>query len=127
MFYLALPGPTLTAGFPELRCLYRMTLAFRPPPDYASGGWGFESLAARTKAPVNGLGLLALLVPLSVPSQSFALSNLLYLSRCQSQVSLSPSATCFTCPVVSPKSVFRPQQRTNGYRRPRDPAARQEH
>src|SRR5215218_10014672 len=24
-----------------------MTLAFRPPPDYGSGGWGFESLAAR--------------------------------------------------------------------------------
>jgi hypothetical protein len=22
-----------------------MTLGFRPPPDYGSGGWGFESLA----------------------------------------------------------------------------------
>jgi hypothetical protein len=28
-------------------CLSRTTLAFRPPPDYGSGGWGFESLAAR--------------------------------------------------------------------------------
>jgi hypothetical protein len=37
MFYLVLPAPTLTAGFPELRCLSRMTLAFRPPPDYGSG------------------------------------------------------------------------------------------
>jgi hypothetical protein len=46
--YLVLPAPTLTAGFPGLRCLSRMTLAFRPPPDYGSGGWGFESLAART-------------------------------------------------------------------------------
>ena len=47
MFYLALPGLTLTTGFPELRCLYRTTLALRPPSDYGSGGWGFESLAAR--------------------------------------------------------------------------------
>jgi hypothetical protein len=47
LFYLVLPGPTLTAGFPNLRCLYRTTLAFQPPPDYGSGGWGFESLAAR--------------------------------------------------------------------------------
>src|SRR5215217_5288628 len=38
MFYLALPGLTLTTGFPELCCLYRMTLGFRPPPDYGSGG-----------------------------------------------------------------------------------------
>jgi hypothetical protein len=36
-FYLVLPAPTLTAGFPELRWLYRTTLAFRPPPDYGSG------------------------------------------------------------------------------------------
>jgi hypothetical protein len=27
--------------------------------DYGSGGWGFESLAARINAQVNGLGLLA--------------------------------------------------------------------
>jgi hypothetical protein len=37
-FYLALPALTLTVGFPELRCLSRTTLAFRPPPDYGSGG-----------------------------------------------------------------------------------------
>jgi hypothetical protein len=48
-FYLALPGLTLTTGFPELRCLSRTTLGFRPPPDYGSGGWGFESLAARNQ------------------------------------------------------------------------------
>src|SRR5215204_3977111 len=50
MFYLVLPVPTLTADLPNLRCLYKTTLAFRPPPDYGSGGWGFESLAARTIA-----------------------------------------------------------------------------
>jgi hypothetical protein len=38
MFYLVLPGLTLTVGFPELRCLTRTTLDFRPPPDYGSGG-----------------------------------------------------------------------------------------
>src|SRR5215213_6477006 len=38
MFYLALPAPTLTAGFPELRCLSRRMLAFWPPSDYGSGG-----------------------------------------------------------------------------------------
>jgi hypothetical protein len=38
VFCLVLPASTLTAGFPELRCLYGMTLAFRPPPDYGSGG-----------------------------------------------------------------------------------------
>ena len=32
-------------------------------PDYGSGGWGFESLAARTKAQVNGLGCLFCLPP----------------------------------------------------------------
>jgi hypothetical protein len=31
MFYLVLPAPTLTAGLPNLRCLYRTALAFRPP------------------------------------------------------------------------------------------------
>jgi hypothetical protein len=30
-FCLALPARTLTAGFPNLRCLARTTLAFRPP------------------------------------------------------------------------------------------------
>jgi hypothetical protein len=50
MFCLDLPGLTLTAGFPELRCLSRMTLGFRPPPGYGSGGWEFESLAARSIA-----------------------------------------------------------------------------
>jgi hypothetical protein len=50
MFCLVLPGLTLTAGFPELRQLSRTTLGFRPPPDYGSGGWGFESLAARSIA-----------------------------------------------------------------------------
>jgi hypothetical protein len=29
---------SLTASFPGLRCLSRTTLAFRPPPDYGSGG-----------------------------------------------------------------------------------------
>jgi len=29
--------------------------------DYGSGGWGFESLAARTTLQVSGLGLFALL------------------------------------------------------------------
>jgi hypothetical protein len=37
-FYLVLPAPTLTVGLPELGCLSRTTLAFRPPPDYGSGG-----------------------------------------------------------------------------------------
>jgi hypothetical protein len=37
-----LPALTLTADFPELRRLARTTLAFRPPPDYGSGGWGFR-------------------------------------------------------------------------------------
>jgi hypothetical protein len=27
---------------PNLRCLSRMTLAFWPPPDYGSGGWGLS-------------------------------------------------------------------------------------
>jgi hypothetical protein len=35
--YLALPAPTLTAGFPGLRCLSRAALAFRPPSGYGSG------------------------------------------------------------------------------------------
>src|SRR4029453_788157 len=34
-------------------------------PDYGSGGWGFESLAARSMPQAVGLGLLALLVPRS--------------------------------------------------------------
>ena len=38
MFCLVLPALTLTTGFAELRWLSRMTLAFRPPPDYGSGG-----------------------------------------------------------------------------------------
>jgi hypothetical protein len=45
-FYLVLPVLTLTAGFPNLRCLTRTTLGFQPPPDYGSGAWGFEPLAA---------------------------------------------------------------------------------
>jgi hypothetical protein len=51
----------LTAGFPEQRFFTRTTLAFRPPPDYGSGGWGFESLAARTISPGQRPGLMALL------------------------------------------------------------------
>jgi hypothetical protein len=35
----------------NLRCFSRMRLAFRLPTDYGSGGWGFESLAARTSSP----------------------------------------------------------------------------
>src|SRR5215218_10502412 len=75
MFYLVLPAPTLTAGFPNLRCLYRTTLAFRPPPDYGSGGWGFESLAARQKCrseaikqgkPERGFLTLAVLRPVQL-------------------------------------------------------------
>jgi hypothetical protein len=53
-FCLALPAPTLTVGFPELRCFSRTALAFRPPPDYGSGArgrrtrlGGFQSLDAR--------------------------------------------------------------------------------
>jgi hypothetical protein len=42
MFCLVLPGLTLTVSFPGLRCLSRMTLAFRPPPDYGSGAWGVD-------------------------------------------------------------------------------------
>src|SRR5215211_2561440 len=64
MFYLVLPAPTLTADLPNLRCLYKTTLAFQPPPDYGSGGWGFESLAARQTCrsePIFVLDLLALL------------------------------------------------------------------
>ena len=49
MFCLALPGPTLTGGLPNLRCLTGSPLVFHPPSGYGSGGWGFESLAARTK------------------------------------------------------------------------------
>jgi hypothetical protein len=45
MFCLVLPGLTLTAGFPDLRCLTRTTLAFRPPPDYGSGGLAMAVLA----------------------------------------------------------------------------------
>jgi hypothetical protein len=41
----------LNGRLPELRSPTRTTLAFRPPSDYGSGGWGFEILAARSKAP----------------------------------------------------------------------------
>ena len=37
-------------------------LAFRPPPGYGSGGWGFEALAARTNSRGQRPGLFALLV-----------------------------------------------------------------
>jgi len=45
MFCLVLPAPTLTGGFPELRCLSRTTLGFRPSPDYRSGGRAMAVLA----------------------------------------------------------------------------------
>jgi len=38
---------SLTAELPDLRSLYHPAPGFRPPPGYGSGGWGFESLAAR--------------------------------------------------------------------------------
>jgi hypothetical protein len=54
-FYLVLPVVTLTASFPELRCLSKMTLGFRPPPDYGSGGLAMAVLAdAAPCAPVPG-------------------------------------------------------------------------
>jgi hypothetical protein len=40
----------LTADLSYLRCLSGTALPFRPLPDYGSGGWGFESLAARSIA-----------------------------------------------------------------------------
>jgi hypothetical protein len=54
-FYLALPGLTLTAGFPDLRWLTRTTLAFWPPPAYGSGGLAMAVLAdAAPCGPVTG-------------------------------------------------------------------------
>src|SRR4029450_1314390 len=66
------------AGFgtrPEQHQQHSGVLGGRRAPAYGSGGWGFESLAARTKARGQRPGAVALLVPLSVPCQSFALSN----------------------------------------------------
>jgi hypothetical protein len=51
-FCLALPVPTLTAGLPDLRCLTRTTLAFRQPPGYGSGGWGWYAKRQGAPRPV---------------------------------------------------------------------------
>jgi hypothetical protein len=53
MFYLVLPAPTLTAGFPDLRCLARTTLGFRPPPDYGSGGGSLMASAGERGSPAS--------------------------------------------------------------------------
>jgi hypothetical protein len=65
MFCLVLPGLTLMAGFPGLRCLSKTTLAFRPPQttDLAVGGSNPSRRATNTAAQRPCAGSLTALRP----------------------------------------------------------------